>query len=323
LYAIFSNLNVRFKELLESSSIQLKIRVPFQTPSNFQNLYDNVIAPNKHRIISFSTLGTWKPNVVFSSLTIDSSFNRLENLVLWGIQSQIILPVLRSLSILTRLFSLRIYLNFNLTDDHDLYVAIFSLPLLIYTQISIETNELTTHLWTNSNYQLSPLQYLIMDYSCTIHKLITLLSYTPQLRHLRCRLLSRSNEIIDKDVNIILPNLTHLSIDRCDAQFEHFEIFMKKIGFSLEVLRFTTSNDVAYLNGDQWEQLFLQFMPHLRIFEFRYDEIISALEFITDDARIYEFTSAFWIERRWISEFIVEIDDWEDNVIIFSIHPHR
>jgi len=121
----------------------------------------------------------------------------------------------------------------------------------------------------------------------------------------------------------MLSNLTHLSIDRCGAQFEQFEIFMKKIGSLLEVLRFTTSNNVAYLNGDRWEQLFLQFMPHLRIFEFRYDRIISAMEFIAHDAGIYKFTSAFWIERRWVSEFIVEVDDSKDKFITFSIHPYR
>ncbi len=137
MYAIFSNLNIRFTELLECPSVQLKIRVPVLKPSNFQNLYDKVIVPNKDRIISFSTLGTENSDAVFSSLTIDSSFNRLESLVLWERRSQNILPFLRSLSTLTRLFSLRIYINFDLTDDRDPYVAIFSLPLLIYTKISV------------------------------------------------------------------------------------------------------------------------------------------------------------------------------------------
>jgi hypothetical protein len=124
-------------------------------------------------------------------------------------------------------------------------------------------------------------------------------------------------------VKIKLPKLTHLSIDRCDVQFDEFEIFIKKIRSQLQVLRFTTSKDTAYLNGDRWEQLLMQYLPHLRIFEFKYENVSSDYALIQAHPLISRFTSTFWIERQWVSEFIVEIDDCGDNFITYSIHPYR
>jgi hypothetical protein len=200
---------------------------------------------------------------------------------------------------------------------------IFSLPVLTYTQISVKTGQRLFYFWTNNEYQLSPLQCLIMNHPCTSIQLIILLSYTPQLRHLHCRILAKSNEIIGEHVDITLPNLTHLSIDKCDAVFDEFEIFIKQIGSQLQVLRVTTSKNVEYLNGHRWEQLIVQSMPHLRIFDFKYEINFGASECGTDDVRIVEFISTFWIERQWICEFNIQIDDWEDKFIIFSIHPYK
>jgi hypothetical protein len=201
--------------------------------------------------------------------------------------------------------------------------VIFSLPVLTYAKISIKTGQPSFYFWTNSDYQSSPLHYLIMDHPSASIQLNILLSYTPQLRHLHCRILARSDEIINEDMKIMLPNLTHFSIGQCDALFDDFEIIIKQIGSQLQVLCVATSKNAEYLNAERWEQLFVQYMPHLRIFEFKYEISFGASEFGTDDVRMVEFISTFWIERQWVCEFSIQIDDWEDKFITFSIRPYR
>ncbi len=80
LYRAFSNLNTRFQDLLKWSSLRLKIHFPFETKLQFHNRLINVIFPNKHRILSLCTIGMQNNDAVFSSVTIDSSFTRLEYL---------------------------------------------------------------------------------------------------------------------------------------------------------------------------------------------------------------------------------------------------
>jgi len=179
-------------------------------------------------------------------------------------------------------------------------------------------------LWTNNNYQLSTLQYLILEHSCNLSKLIAMLAFTPQLRHLSYRFLFERNQSIGNNIEITLPNLTHFSFYECQLSFDQLEILIKKITSNLQVVRLTTSKDRAYFNGDRWEQLLTHSIPHLRLFELKHQEIIdNNIRCTTDHVLIHHFTSTFWIKPRWIIKFNISLDILWDISIIFSIDQFK
>ncbi|CAF3874719.1 unnamed protein product [Rotaria sp. Silwood1] len=82
IYNAFSNLNYRFQQLLNSSSLLFKIKI--DSPSNklYTNIYKQITLMNKHQIFSFDLFSPLKHKQFFSSFSIDSSFDHLESLTL-------------------------------------------------------------------------------------------------------------------------------------------------------------------------------------------------------------------------------------------------
>jgi hypothetical protein len=237
-----------------------------------------------------------------------------------------ILPsILQNLSTLPRLFSLKIIVLDREANNYDPYLVIFGLPVLKYSKLSIESPESSEELWADNNYLLSPLQYLIFEHSCTLSKLVAMLSSASQLRHLYCQFLNRSNQFIGNNIEITLPNLTHLSFCKCQLRFDELEILIKNIGSQLQVVRLTTVEDKAYFNGDRWRQLLSHYTPHLRLFELEHQQAVSFdFELVPDYGRIHHFTSTFWKKPHWIIKFKFSIDIWWDFLyIIFSSTPYK
>jgi hypothetical protein len=141
LYKTFSNLNARFQNLLEYTSLRLKIYFPLETTFQVQNRLRNIIFPNKHRILSLGTTSRRSNDVIFTLMTIDSSFNRLESLSICKMKFDILPSVLGNLSTLPRLFSLKINVLNQEAYNYDPYIVIFSLPVLKYTKFLIEDSE--------------------------------------------------------------------------------------------------------------------------------------------------------------------------------------
>ncbi len=324
MYKAFSNLNARFQDLLKHTSLRLKFYFPLEGTFQVQNRLRNIIFPNKHRILSLYTQSIRNNDVIFTLMTIDSSFNRLESLSICKIKSDILPSILRNLSTLPRLFSLKIIVFYKTVNYYDPYWRIFGLPVLKYSKLSIEKIGSSEELWAEHKYSSSSLQYLIMEHPCTLSKLVAMLSSTPQLRHLYCQFLHGSNQSIGNNFEIILPNLTHLSFCKCKIPFDKLEILIKKIGRQLQVVRLTITDDKAYFNGDRWRQLLAYYTPHLRLFEFEHQETIKhAFESTTDHALIHHFTSTFWKKPYWIIKFNFFLDIWPDLYIIFSITSHK
>ena len=79
--------------------------------------------------------------------------------------------------------------------------------------------------------------------------------------------------------------------------FEDLKLFLSKICFSLKKLRIKISNDDNYFHAEEWEELFLKYIPCLDIFDFQYSVLIN-----NNDNRkvlIDKFNSNFWIRRKW------------------------
>ncbi|CAF3608334.1 unnamed protein product [Rotaria sp. Silwood1] len=317
IYNAFSNLNYRFQQLLNSSSLLFKIKI--DSPSNklYTNIYKQITLMNKHQIFSFDLFSPLKHKQFFSSFSIDSSFDHLESLTLNYLDADVLMSILFNLSSLPRLFSLTINMWNVLEDLTDIYRTILALPMLKFFKFSIGSSDLSISLPIVTNKQFSTIEYLIMDHFCTRSELFTIISYTPQLRHLYFMHTEDDNSNIES----ILPmTLTNFSVCMYDVTFDEFEMFISKIYSKLKVLYIITYfEDIVYLNAARWEQFILQYLPQLEKFNFEYYEHID----YENESPSYfdepnQFTSSFWIERRWLFEAKIDVED-----IMYSVRPYK
>ncbi|CAF3996829.1 unnamed protein product, partial [Rotaria sp. Silwood1] len=94
------------------------------------------------QILSVHLWSTESINEIISSFIFDSSFNCLESLVFYTIESDVVMSVLPKLTYLPRLLSLTIDTWYNLKDLADIYQLIFNLPKLKYIQFTaMESND--------------------------------------------------------------------------------------------------------------------------------------------------------------------------------------
>jgi hypothetical protein len=316
LYKSFSYLNIRFQNLLHHSSLVLKFTDDNISASKFKHRCRHFIIPNKQRICSLHFNHQSFIDIFFTSCNIDSSFTRLESLVLNKIKSQQLAELLPKLILLPCLFSLSVQLDDDNVPINDIYQLIFRLPFLKYNHLSIKKlNERSILLSNEKNEQFSSIEYFNIEHYITLNGLMSLLSYTPRLRRLTCKQLFSLHENNGKEMLITLSNLTHISIRMCHLSFNQFERFIIKISSQLQVLRIITSKSFTYLNADVWEQLIVQHIPQLSRFHFEYLESLNSYSL---RPQINRFISPFWIKRRWMFE--LQIDNAK---IIYSIHPHK
>jgi hypothetical protein len=80
IFQAFSNLNCRFQQLINSSSVLLKINFDCSTTNELRmNIYKQLLNENKHQILSFRMKSLRQNSEFLSSFSIDSSFDRLES----------------------------------------------------------------------------------------------------------------------------------------------------------------------------------------------------------------------------------------------------
>ncbi|CAF1332431.1 unnamed protein product [Rotaria sordida] len=325
IYFSFSNLNHRFHQLINSSSLLFKLTLgDLQANEIFMNNYQKIFLHNKNQILSIHLWSTENTNEIISSIIFDSSFNYLESLVFYAIELDVLISVLPKLTYLSRLLSLTIDIWSNLKDLADIYRLIFNLPKLKYIKFAAtESNDddITISLPMATNEQISSIEYLIMDHPCAIDELFAIISYTPYLRRLKFLSLTDRNVNIRSLKPMILPNLTHLSIRIYrNILFDEFEIFINKLNSKIKILSLTTTfEDIAYLDANRWEKFILTKLPQLEKFYFKYRAY-----FVEDyETPMYlgerdQFISSFWLQRRWILDIEVEFEN-----IIYSIRPYQ
>ncbi|CAF0927352.1 unnamed protein product [Adineta steineri] len=269
--------------------------------TNFNKRSSNIIRPYVNRIISLQLSKPFFIKNFFASFPIDTSFNRLESLVLKDFNVNDDLSILISLRQLPRLFSLKILCN-DSNESCIIFQSICRLPVLKYAKLSF-SNWGSIHQFppaTSDDQRSMTLEYLASNISNDLATLYSVLSYTPQLRHLSVeRILSDMNIPIEQ---FILPcNLTSISIRHWILPFNAFASFIAIIGFKLELLRISTFDQTTLLDAYQWHQLILQRMPHLRTFLFYYHGPLMENIDGSNQCRtlVDQFSSRFWIERRW------------------------
>jgi hypothetical protein len=320
IFDAFSNLNQRFNNLVHFVFSTIKICRSTSSNRISDDCYQQLVVPNRNRIISYHVYGESHIGPFLLLRTIDASFNRLESLVLYRIQGYFFTLLFPYLTTLPCLFSLKIGCNDRSISFSTLFNLILRLPALKYNKISAVNNFASDLSPLNTN-GFSPMEHLVIDGACRFYDLIAVISYTPRLRHLTCRILCLG----DQGTKTIIPNICNLryaSIHGRFLKFDVFEILIKKWFSQVRVLRFATCSVSSYLDADRWKRLILRHMPHLRKFDFKYSIRISSQRTITQfHSNLNRFNSPFWIERKWFLELAICIRSLSFAIFTCSIQP--
>ncbi|CAF1399140.1 unnamed protein product [Adineta steineri] len=311
----FSNLNNRFQLLLNSSSTRLKLDDNYLESKEL--LYDL-----RHQIISIHSFGEYTTKIMSTIKSNLSLFQSFQSLILYSVKPDILSSLIHQLSSLPTFYSLTIDVGTEEQDHANIYQSIFNLPKLKYLKYrtcDYGDIDIVISLPTATDQQKTSIEYFIMSQRSSMKDLFTLLSYTPNVRYLKFL-----NFIAIDNLNTIEPikliNLTKLSMIICQMTFDEFEIVIKKMGLNLKILSLNIRHeDMAYLNAKRWVDFLQENLSQLEKFYF-----IKMVYFSDDyETRMYlgeqnEFSSTFWIERRWI--FKVEN---EGDSLIYSIQPYK
>ncbi|CAF4101967.1 unnamed protein product, partial [Adineta steineri] len=230
IYHSFSNLNIRFQDLITHSTFYLKVQFSSESQSNLTI---------KDQSIIFKHISTFQ--------FVDLHFY---------------------LKTLPRLSSLQIFFDSCEDDIGDIYQLIFQLPFLKYLRVEIddfEVSDLTLPMAAIEQY--TSIEFFISFHYLTLNQFFHLLSYTPRLTHLYCFNildfeLTNSTEIFPKLNNLVLFNFCtyDLSCDLCQSLFS-------KLPLQLKILSVTVSDrDISYLDANRWEELIRKNMPNLERF---------------------------------------------------------
>jgi hypothetical protein len=124
--------------------------------------------------------------LTLSLCLINSSCDRLESLVLVGIEPQLLREILTYYTCLPRLFSLNINTEYSFTlgEMTDIYQLIFALPKLKSIEFDTDIFDDTTSilpLSIGTNQQFSSIKRLYIGHACSFKELFAIISYTPQL----------------------------------------------------------------------------------------------------------------------------------------------
>jgi len=323
-YQAFFNLNSHFNNLLDKSPIPLKMKLNSAMKTELSYHCDTVIKSNKHRILSLSFENNLVIEDFFTRCSIDSIFTRLKSVVFNGIFYNQASSILISLQTLPCLSSLT--MNFRtgyISDIDDIYQIIFSFPCLKYNQLSFwkEPDWMFDFIFMNPfatvafNQQYSTIEYLIINHSCTVPELLSILRHVPHLRHLSCQNLVGSFSDSNMIEPILLPNLIYLSILNPSMLFFEFEEMLMKLFTMIQIFKIDLFDDITYLNADRWQQLIIKQLPQLRKFYLTHRCSDIDLE---NTVFLNQFTSSFWTERQWFIEYIMD-----STATHYLIRPNR
>ncbi|CAF4245447.1 unnamed protein product, partial [Adineta steineri] len=323
----FSNLNNRFQLLLNSSLTRLKLDDDrLESKELFLNNYEEILHNHRHQIISIHSYNKNTAKILSIIQSNLSLYQSLQSLTLHCIESDILPSLIHQLASLPNFYSLTLDLWIEKQNHSNIYQLIFNLPKLKYleygTMCSTEI-DIDISLPIATDQQKTSIQYFFTDHCCSVKELFTLLSYTPKVRDLTLFSpfdINGLNTI--EPINLI--NLTLFSAEKTEIAFDDLQILIKKIGLNLKFLSLNIKHeDISYLNGKQWEYFLQENLPQLQIFYFK-----KTVDFYEDDETpMYlgeqnEFSSTFWLERKWIFKVENDYENDYDN-LLYSIEPYK
>ena len=315
-YQSFFDLNIRFRKLLTCSNLPIKINISSISKSNFQHYYTDIIIPCQHRIISLCITNQFIFDLDISPHHILSRFSRLKTLILENIELVQIENVFKDIVTLSNLSSL-VIIPIEPVRYVSPYPHLFRQPTLKYCKMAYyKLYHFNQSLCDTIQY--SSIEQLVIKNEIDTEDLVTLLSYVPQLRRLSFDYSKRiNNSVLNRPIT--LNYLTHLFLKINNISFNDFELLIKSLFRTIQVLHISAGVGEEYLNANRWEQLISSFMPFLRVFDI-YIDSSSRLPF---ESRINEFNSAFWLERQWFFAHQDNFNNYQNEIAFYSTAPYR
>ncbi|CAF3025305.1 unnamed protein product [Rotaria sp. Silwood2] len=299
--------------------MSIKIKSKLRSDLSTSNFYKEFILKNRHRIVSFHLPVIECTTEFFPPFTFDSAFIRLESIIINLTEPKILTLILKNLTCLPRLFSLTIDILKILEHLNDIYRLIFALSTLKYNKVIVHFKESSITLPIATDEEFGCIESLIIDHSCSSNELISLISYTPRLRHLTvCKTDNNdTNAQIFSLRNLI--NLESIYLDMFQITFHTLAIFLCKLSSNLKILSIASSNDINFLNAHLWENLISINFPQLEKFYLTYsDRFLNDNQYEVYHVQVNEFSSLFWIKRKWIFDVEIRFINIE-----YIVHPYN
>ncbi|CAF0929822.1 unnamed protein product [Adineta steineri] len=303
IYQSFSNLNHRFQQLLNSSSLLYKLKFHFETDDLFMNKYQYIKYLNRNQILSLNLSSKIHIDQFFSSFNINSLFYQLRSISLEYVKSETLVILLKDSIHLPCLTSLNIQSYDELLDLSQIYLLIFSLSKLKYLTISSngfkDSLELPAYS-TENHHEMSSIEHLNIDHHVTFKELSTIISYLPKLYDLEFVHEIEDDSTVELITYDELSKLTKISMTISDLNFNEMYIFLTKLPSTLKIFKFILWKiDIDYLDFEMWQNLIEEYFPQLDKFYFNYNAGCSDEdEWIFNGCMLNEFISPFWINRR-------------------------
>lgn len=319
-YQAFSDLNIRFHNLIHCSSLPLNINMSFLSKLDLQNYSTQFILPNINRINSIRLNGSSMFKHVFSSPENIKKFIGIKSLILDVNISENILYRLISLP---NLSSLIINYPDCATTGYIDCQSIISLPKLKYCKISYK-GKIYFGLSHDILNVSSSIEHLVINGQYNLNELPKLLLLLPHLSRLSINYLYRSSDLKLKVLPQILnQSLTHVNLTLKHIQFDRFEPFILNLFHNVQVFRISMNDDIQYLSANRWERIISSSMPNLRIFDIQHLYIIpNEHDQLVYDDLIKQFTSSFWVQRRWYFQQQRSEEISPNYGLFFSIQPY-
>ncbi|CAF4115220.1 unnamed protein product, partial [Rotaria sp. Silwood2] len=290
IYKGFFNLNKRFKNLIIYSNFLNQINISIISKNDFKNYYNNILIPYRYRITLLRLSNPFVADLIFSPLRIILHFNHLEKLILDKIQMKFLNNIFNYLMYLPKFHSLTISIGDYIESLDMIFFDLFHLSKLNYCKIKYETKNseypLSIHM---TEYNLSSIQYLIINGRFPFKSLNNLLCALTKLRHLSM------NNLIHRQVYFQRENILPIQLKYIKYIFFYY----------VQILRLTTKYDEAFLDAKRWEYFIISYMPYLRIFDINHENY------------------KFWIKKNW---FFTHQHDWAkrlDSGMFYSTNPYR
>jgi len=154
---------------------------------------------------------------------------------------------------------------------------------------------------------------------CTLNEILFLTSYAPYLHHLATYETDENQSNFEIFSLAMLSNLISIYLEMYQIIFDELVLFLNKISSNLKILSITCSNDIKFLDACQWEKLILHSFSRLEKFYLTYyDRKNNHNEYPIYYGELNQFSSSFWIERKWVIEA-----RFEGVYIKYLIYPYR
>ncbi|CAF1201798.1 unnamed protein product [Adineta steineri] len=302
-------IQLEYEFKLYKTVILFKIKLCSETISNLEECCETVIIPNQHHVLSLDIKDGIFVNNFFKYCIVNASFHNLQSIILRDILIELVVVPLFHLRLLPNLLSLTLICH--LLFPKDIKELNYEYDDINETNISLPAGIL--------HQQFSTIECFVINHECTFDELIFILCHTPQLRHLICGNLLKTDQNVEDEQIPTLSYLKHIRIDCCYLDFNDFERFIKKVSPQLQRLRIKSNFKKAYLDADRWERLITNYIPHLDTLIYNcYQHNFMIYEDRSLHLIINQFSSPFWVNKGWIFEIFIDC-----RIIHFSIHSSK